>query len=147
MWGAGRLLSIILDLFAFGRSASLAGGGFADTSCATSSFGCAACWAGFFSGLFSDLIFDAGGEVGEGGSVAGHFVDGEDLAQGVSILIKCESTLKSVDGGLSLAETFPSFGERDVAGGDGIFEFDSLFESHSSFFIGAGFEVNQANIV
>ncbi len=62
-------------------------------------------------------------------------------------MVKSKGTFEGVDSSLSLAETFPGFGEGNIARWDGIFELNRLFEGHCSLLIGAGLEVNQADVM
>lgn len=91
--------------------------------------------------------FDTGGDVGEGGSVAGSFINSKDLAQGIDAAVERIGVFEGVDSALGLAETFLGFSEGNKAGRDVRLEVDRLLEGHGGLFVGAGFEINQANIM
>lgn len=97
--------------------------------------------------VFGDLFFDAGGSFGNSFDIAGEFMDSEDEAEGVSAMVELIGFLERFNGGFNLAEFFLCFRESDIAGRKAVLELDSLLEGHGGFFVGAGFEINQANVM
>lgn len=102
--------------------------------------------AGLF-GVGGDLVFDTSGGLGDSFDVAGEFVDGEDEAEGVCVVVELIGFFEGFDSGFDLAELLLRFCEGDVAGGETVFKLDGLLEGHGGFLVGASFKVNQANVV
>ncbi len=98
-------------------------------------------------GVGGDLVFDTSGGLGDSFDVAGEFVDGEDEAEGVRVVVELIGFFEGFNGGFDLAELLLRFCEGDIAGGETVFEFDSLLEGHGGLLVGASFKVNQTDVV
>ena len=102
--------------------------------------------AGLF-GVGGDLVFDTSGGLGDSFDVAGEFVDGEDEAEGVRVVVELIGFFEGFDGWFDLAELLLRFCEGDIAGRETVLELDGLLEGHGSFLVGASFKVNQTDVV
>ncbi len=98
-------------------------------------------------GVGGDLVFDTSGGLGDSFDVAGEFVDGEDEAEGVRVVVELIGFFEGFDGGFDLAELLLRFCKGDIAGGEAVFEFDSLLKGHGGLLVGASFKVNQTDVV